>query len=231
MEDSLQEYQKRMAKIRRIQSQASATLKRAQKAGIPDKYMRISETEFKNLLSLEYYKSQNKINKLSAIIYNKAKLLEQKPFIIIDGGEAYTRKQAGCAILFRLIACDMENCRYEDCNKLTHYLYSSRALGIEGRQNFSDYLKGLDVLFISECHESLFNPHFEAGSFFDEILGYREDYNKTTILSFCQPLPSQEIINIQSKSDTDYGQYMARISKADLKRMPTVLRIRVGGSL
>jgi len=226
---TLEEYRRKMSIARRTQLQAYAILKRAEKAGIPEKYMRISESEFCELLSPEYYKGKDIVRKLSAIIYRKANSLLQKSFILIDGGEQQDRKRAGLALLFRMIACDLERTKYEDCNKLTHHLYSSKTLGPEGRQNFADYLKGLDAIFISECHEGLFNPHFEAGSFFDEILGHREDYDKPTIISFSQPLISANMIGVQSKSDMDYGQYLTRLSKADVKPLKNVLRIKVRG--
>ena len=229
MKEDMEEYRHKMSIARRTQLQAYAILKRAEKAGIPEKYLRIQEDEFCKFLSPDYYKGKDIANKLSAVIYRKANSLLKKSFVLIDGGELQDRKRAGFALLFRMIACDLERTSYEDCNKLTHHLYSSKTLGPDGRQNFADYLKGLDALFISECHEGLFNPHFEAGSFFDEILGYREDYDKPTIISFSQPLVSADMVGAGSKSDMDYGQYLTRLSKSDIKPMKNVLRIKVRG--
>jgi hypothetical protein len=226
--DSLLEFQRKESRNRRILIQAQTILKRAEKSGIPQKYMRIKPDVFKSLLDTQYHKN---VDKVTDFIYKTPLELLKKEFIVIDGGNIVQRKRAGFAILFRLIACDKHGlCK--NGGELAHQLQSLRVFeeGM-GRNDLSEELRQHDVLFISECSKDDFRKGFETGRFFDEILTYRDDNVKPTIVSFVNPLPSKEnTLNSKNEmNETDqFGQYMCSLSKADKINDDRIFRIRVG---
>ena len=191
-------------KNRVIFNKARAMLLRGMDAGIPKEYLRIPHDKCFELLDDHFYDNKNEVIEL---IYNKPKeFLFSKDFILIDGGNFASRKQMGFSILYRMIACDFFGL-YKDCSDLVHKLQTIRSTSDENRNDLANFLKRQDVLFISEFHEGLFNKHFDSGSLFDEILSYRQDHRKPTLISFSNPLNSKN--KIQSN---DCGMYMKDIS-------------------
>ncbi len=225
--DSLEEYQRKMAHNRKIKLQAQAIIKRAKNAGIPDKYLRINQSVFESLLDQNYHSD---IKRLSEFVYKHPLNLMKREFIVIDGGGVIERKMAGFAILFRLIACD--KCGMcKNGTELAHQLQSIRTFEYgAGRNDIAESLREADILFISECLKGDFVKNFETGRFFDEILNYRDDHTKPTIVSLSNPIPinknHETLDNVMTEMD-QYGQYMCSISQADISKDKRFLRIRV----
>jgi len=233
--EELKIYQEEMAKKLRIRQQALAIIKRAKNADIPETEMRIKESEFRGLLDDSYYSSSNhlmgkmtkqEIDKFSNNIYTIPETILKTPFILIDGGNMYTRKRAGFALLFRAIAWDKIG-MHIGCPKATHSLHSIKTMGDLSRNEYADELKSYDILFLSECTRELFKPAFETGSFFDEILENREINGKTTIISWMNKIASQGVDSKERCSDTSAGQYMMMFSEADSSLYKNIMRIRV----
>ena len=95
MNDSLKEYQDEMAKKRRINNLILAFIKRGREAGIPNSEIRIGKDEFKSLLDKDYYLNTEDF---ASGIYSNSKTLMSKSFILIDGGDMYSRRKAGFAL-------------------------------------------------------------------------------------------------------------------------------------
>lgn len=230
--DSLSDYQKKEAHNRRVVQQAKAVYKRAKNAGIPDKFLRIGRKDFLPLLDPHYHKDNSKKDrkKLTSFIYDHPLKLLKKEFVIIDGGNIVSRKKAGFAILFRLICCDRIG-MFKNGTELAHQLQSIQAFsyGIS-RNDITEELRQADVLFISEVSKKDFIKNFETGRFFDEILSYRDDHSKPTIISLITPMPQnvnmENEANIMTEMD-QFGQYMCSVSQADLNNDERFLRIRV----
>jgi len=218
-DDTLVEYQKKMSHNRKVRAQAKAVLQRAKEAGIPEKYMRINKESFIPLVDNYYH---NDVNKLVNSIYDDPLKLLKKEFIVIDGGDVQQRKSAGFAVLFRLIACDQRGMHWEN-SKLAHQLQSLKVFGTgeaSGRNDITEICRNVGILFISECSQGDFRPNFETGRFYDEILSYRDDYRKPTIISFTNPLPSGDVALNSENAMIDlerFGQYIGIISKSHKK--------------
>jgi hypothetical protein len=215
--ETLEEYQKRMSYENRVRTQAIAILQRAERAKIPKKFLRINQEEFKNLLCAEFHKNPEEVAKK---IYENAKSLFQFDYLVIDGGSFRTRREAGFALLFRLIACDKIG-YYTSFNDLSHELEDAL-----GRQEISRDIKKYDVLYLGEFQQEFATTQFlgfDAGGFFDSILESREDRSRPTIISFVNPVSSQNTIKTN-----EFGHYIAELSK-QFRTNDRVLRIRVKG--
>ena len=222
--DNLKDYQKKMVHNRRIIAQAKAIMTRAKGAGIPDRFMRINQKDFESILDPSYHKD---ISKMSEYIYHHPMHFIKRGFIIIDGGDVLARKIAGFAVLFRIIACDKYG-QHQPCAELVHQLQSIRSYDGPNRNDIADVLKDTDTIFISECLREHFRQNFETGSFFDEILGHRDDHQKPTIISFTRPLAGKNgnTDNVLTEID-QYGQYLCLISQTDQNKDKRFFRIRV----
>jgi len=229
--DKLETYQEKMKANRRTYAMANAIIKRARVAEIPDAYLRIGKEKFLNILDVNYHNDNFMPAKnLANYIYdNPSEVMYKYSFIVIDGGDEtnVARKVAGMALLFRFIACD-KNGKYVDCANLVHKvqsLYSSEGFQ-EHRNDVCLEHKGYDSLFVSECRKDQFRAGWESGIFVNEILEYRDDYKKPTIISFTKPLPSKQMT--ENKFDTaDYGRILCMLSGVDQNPISSVLRIRV----
>lgn len=217
-----------LIKNRRARQLAYAIIQRAKDAGIPREFLRVDEETFGNVLCHNYH---GDVKSIANYIYNDANFI-QKKFIVIDGGPAMptNRKTAGCAILFLLLANDKRG-NYSDCVGLGHKLYSTAATSEISRNDLVEEYKSYDVLFLSEVDRSKFNPHFESGAFFDEILNYRSDNDKTTIISFCNPIgdrdgKNQEQLAAEGKLGLLCGKFLTALS-FESKSDKDILRIRV----
>ena len=224
MSESLEQYRKDMEYKRRVNSQALAILGRAKSAEIPQKYTRIGPGRFEEILCEKFH---GDTKKFTEAVYHNANSLFKKQFIVIDGGDKWARKEAGCAILFRMIACDKTG-KYVDGNRLSSRLESNRFEKGENRNDIVKELQKEEVLFLNEINKKDFNVHFEAGKYFDQILERRDDYNRPTILTFSSPLESSGgFAEGNAFTDDRCGSYLAFLSHADLKKSTNVFRIRV----
>jgi len=233
--EELKKYQEETAMKLRIRQQALAFILRAKNADIPESEMRIKEEQLKELIDYSYFTdpSRNKImnkeevDKFIKDIYTVPDKILKTPFIVIDGGNMYTRKRAGFALLFRGITWDRVG-MHVGCPKATHSLHSIKSIGDITRNEYADELKSYYILFLSECAKELFKPSFETGSFFDEILENREISGKTTIISFVKPIPAKGIMSQERLSDIGSGQYMMMFSESDSDdSYKNLMRIRV----
>jgi len=217
---------KELARQRRARQVALAILNRAKEAGIPDKYIRIKEEEFVGLLSKEFHSNPSFFTNM--IYHNMEKMLKRE-FVLIDGGNFESRQRAGFAVMFRLIAYDKIGI-YQNCNSLVHRFQSINGNGEMTRNELVDELKSYDILFIGEVDRSTFVPHFESASFFDELLSYRIDNSKITIISFTRPMAdsgvSPEKLAQTGKLKEDCGKHLSRLDLVG-KSTDTILRIRV----
>jgi len=195
---------------RRIIAQAYAILQRAKGAGIPEQYLRIDKNSFSSLLSPLHYDAKNK-EKLCNFVYDNANIFSRVNNILIDGGNITSRKMAGFALLFRIMACDKTGL-YKECVELQHKFQTIRSTEDISRNDLVDAIKEYDALFLGEFHPSLFTVHFDSGTFFDELFSYRVDNCKQSIISFQDPIDS---INIADKS---CGNYLADFSKAQFNK-------------
>lgn len=218
----LEDYQKDIANKRRILAQARAYLQRATNAGIPEKYQRIKQEQFEPLLSKQYHSNTKEF---ADSIYKNPKILFEKPFIIIDGGDNYSRKTAGFAILFRMITCDRYGKYYD-----TYQLSSEFQLIKYGKENRNDLVNDVkkeDILFLNEFHPKKFHASFESNLFFDQLLEFRDDYSKPTIITFSQPLEKGFSNQGNSLKDDRCGNYLAMLSQSDMKDNKNVFRIKL----
>ena len=213
----------------RIKAQALAIIKRGARAGIPARYLRIAESQFKELLNEEYHLGRDGIASVTNFVYHKANELLKVPFILIDGGNINSRKRAGFAILFRLIACDKFGL-YKDCSDIVHKMQSFVSEDGVSRNDFTNSLKEQDAVFISEFHESKFSKHLDGGNYFDEFLGHRADNLKPTIISFSEPINDQNMIK-HTNCGRYFNEFSAKefvdVSNRALNPSDYMLRIRV----
>ena len=225
--DSLDSYRNKMSHNRRVIAQARAIIQRSKSAGIPDKYLRINRQKLKTVIDDHYHKD---VDSLLSNIYDKPMDLMKKEFIIIDGGTMMQRKLAGFALLFRFISCDKCGL-YKHGTELAHQLQSINVNSENlSRNDLADSLRHADILFISEILKTDFRKGFETGRFFDEILSYRDDYVKPTIISFANPLPSLNsgVYDDNEMTEQDqYGQYMCTLSRSEKSKNDKIFRIRV----
>jgi hypothetical protein len=221
--EELIKHQQKIAYKRRVYAQARAILQRGKDAGIPEKYLRIPKKEFQELLCSKYHSNaQGAATK----IYDNADILFKKSFIVIDGGDLNSRKKAGFALLFRMIACDKRGL-YQPCSKLAGLFETIKFGAGENRNEVVQRIKNEPILFLNEFHPSQFNPHFDAGNFFDQLLEYRDDYSKPTILTFTNPLQKGFLNNGNAIRDTRCGAYLAMLSQADEQKNDNVFRIKL----
>lgn len=223
-DDTLKEYQDKMAHNRRVLSQANAIIKRAKAAGIPDKYMRINQTEFLSLLDGNYHKDTVK---LADFIYKTPLKLLKKEFVVIDGGSIVGRKKAIFAILFRLIACDKYGEHWDSTN-LSHQIRDGK-INSDGmyRNDITSRLRSTDVISIADILMKDFPTTFDTGRFYDDFLSYRDDYVKTTILSFANPVNSKTIDSTNWMDQERFGQYVCSAAQSDITNDSRFLRIRI----
>ena len=213
-----------LKKERRARAIALAIIRRGRDAKIPEEFLRINKEGFRELLCEQYHDP----NELSSSVYDNADNLLTKTFIVIDGGNFESRKKAGFALLFRIIACDKFG-RYMDCKDLVHKLYSFQATEDQSRNDLTEELKSHDVLFISEFSRSLFKPHFESGEFLDEILDYRVNYSKPTIVSFSEPMKTFDDLAVAAAEgalNKDCGVYLSNLSYKE-KQTDKIFRVKV----
>lgn len=236
MNEELKKYQDEMARKRRIQQQALAILQRAKDANIPPLDMRIKEEEFMSMIDFSYFQGRktNKLNKeqttaLVSSLFNDPKRTLKIPFIIIDGGDIYSRKRAGFALLFRMIAWDKGIGMHLSCDKITHMLQTINADDTISRNAYTEQLKEYDILFISECIRTLFKPNWETGSFFDEFLENREANVKPTIITMVNQIPYGNIESPEKTSEATTGQYLKMFTDSDSgeREYKNILRLRI----
>jgi hypothetical protein len=222
-EAELKAYRDNLSKKRRSFAVARAIIQRGKSAGIPDKYIRVKKPDFESVLCRSFH---GDTKNLADSIYKSPSLLFEKPFIIIDGGDPDSRKLAGYAILFRMIACDKYGLSY-DCGQLSSEFQTIRNQG-ENRNDLVARLKKQGVLFINEFHPRKFNIHLpDSANFFDQLLGERSDYSRPTILTFSSPL-ERGVTNLGNAiKDDRCGLYLSMLSHADVKNNQKVFRIRV----
>lgn len=224
-----QEYMLLHQHKRRVRQQALAVLRRAKDAGMSKQYMRIKKEVFRPLLCDSYYGGGDKASKVADCIYEHPMDAMKKPFVVIDGGDVYSRKIAGSAILFRFIGCDKIGLQ-ETAATLARNFQTFVTDGV-GRNDYLSDLLNPDVLFIMEFHSGLLRTEgMGGGDFFDDLLGKREEDGKVTIISFQVPIPGKQIVDSSGElKDMRYGQYLCMLSMADKKKMErdNIFRIRM----
>lgn len=213
-----------LARKNKIDIQVAAILKRAKNANIPDRYVRINAQRFLFLLDDKYHLNKKKT---TYHVYREANSLLKTPFVFIDGGNPDARKEAGFAILFRLIACDTFG-NYCDCNPITNKFrdmkYDRNGLALE--------LKNQDVLFLGELSLQQFDIRYHGGKFMDDVLTYRYDNLKPTIISFVEPIESLVTIldeekNIRMGTVLPELLFKAKGINSDNNPTKNILRVRV----
>jgi hypothetical protein len=220
--EELIKHQKKIAKQRRTFAQARAIIQRGRSAGIPKEFLRIPQNEFEELLDPKFHSTK----KFAETVYKRPQVLFEKPFIIIDGGTPASRKKAGFAVLFRMIACDKHGLT-EDCGRMSSKFETFVSDG-EGRNEMASRMEKEQILYVQEFHPRRFSIHLaHSGNFFDQILGHREDYSKPTIVSFCAPLENGVINSGNAINDDRCGTYLSMLSHADNNKNEKVFRIRV----
>lgn len=230
----MDDFQKRedvqeIIRLRRARQMALAMIKRGREAGIPDKYLRIFPDKFSEVLSPEFH--GGKVRGVSSFcdnIYKDQNFLMSRDFISIDGGDVNNRNIAAFAILFRIISYDKRG-SYVSCDSLVHKFQTINSTENITRNDLAEELKAYDVLMIGECDRSRFNPHFETGSFFDEVLSDRLTRGVPTIISFVNPISAEtslEKASIDGKLDSGCGRNIAKLCLTP-KTTESVLRIRV----
>jgi len=231
MENTLQEYQDKMAFLRKIRLQALAIIRRSRDAGIPESEMRIGKEQLRPYLDPSFHNGDKnngkEINTLLDLIYNHADDLFNYNFIVIDGEDLFSRRKAGFALLFRMIACD-RNGKFSSCQDVAHKLQTINSTMDVNRNDITDDLKTHDVLFLEEFRKEQLKVGFEIQWFMDEILTARTLSNKPTIFTFANPVAGSDYAINNALSDiSHYGQYMCMLSQLDTKAIPKALRIRV----
>jgi len=222
-DDTLNKYQDKMSHNRRVLALANAIIKRAKAAGIPDKYMRINQVEFTKLLDENYHSN---ISTLSDFVYKTPLKLLEKEFIVIDGGSVVGRKKAVFAILFRLIACDKYGEHWDSTN-LSRQIRDGK-INSDGlyRNDTISRLRVTDVVSIGDILLNDFPTTFDTGRFYDAFLSHRDDYVKTTILSFGNPINSKTS-NSNWADQERFGQYVCSAAQSDVTNDSRFFRIRV----
>jgi len=216
---------KNIEKQRRIRIQARAILQRAKEAGVPDD-MRIDKNTFRSLLCERFHGGKKKCDELSEEIFTKANTLFSHPFIIIDGGNMNTRRKAGFALLFRMIACDKTG-KYEGFREFINTLSTFTKFGVN-RTEYIEMFRNYDTMFLGEFDFKQNNDQFtnNFGGFIDDVFESRHLEHKPTIISWMNPLAS---VSGDKINENTYGQYMSLLSQVDFDNtaMPDVLRIRI----
>ena len=227
-----EEYIKSIAHQRRIRQQAAAFIHRGKEAGIPERFLRTKKQVFQDLLCDKYHED---VSAIANIVFDNSNRLLTIPNILIDGGNSTSRTQAGCTILFRMIACD-KNGIYNRCDRLSHKLEDLKSDGTMSRNAYVDDLQQYDSMFIGEINARSFNEYLSSGSFMDELLGYRSDNMLPTIFSFSKPLgkvngidTGQKTIEAKIAGDMLASLAVREYASLDKKINPTnnIFRIRV----
>jgi len=220
-----EEHIKKVAYERRIRQQAAAILHRGKDAGIPDRFIRTKKKEFQDLLCDKYHED---VGSIASLVFDNSDKLLKIPSILIDGGNSMIRTQVGCTLLFRIIACDKRGI-YSRCDRLSHKLEDMKSDGTMSRNVYVDNLQDYDGMFIGEVKSSSFNEYFMAGSFMDEMLGFRYDNMLTTIFSFSKSLCVSNEIDSKVAGDIVSALSIREYASENRKVNPTanVLRIRV----
>ena len=229
----MEDFQKRediqdIIRIRRARQMALAMIKRGREAGIPDKYSRICPDVFSEVLVPEFHGGKVRgISSFTDSVYKDKDFLMKKDAVTIDGGDVHSRNIAGFAVLFRIISYDKRG-MYYSCDSLVHKFQTINSTENITRNDLAEEIKSYDVVMIGECDRSRFNPHFETGSFFDEILSDRITRGVPTIITFVNPISSDsssEKASIDGKFDSGCGRNIAKLLFTP-KTTDTVLRIR-----
>lgn len=229
MENTLQEYQKQMAFRRKIRQQALAIIMRSRDAGIPESETRIGREQLQPYLDTDFHNGKQgmEINALLDTIYKHANDLFKFDFIVIDGDDLFSRRKAGFALLFRMIACDY-NGKFYSCQDLSHKLQTINSTMGFNRNDITDDLKTHDILFLEEFRKEQLKIGFEIQWFMDEILTARSLGGKPTIFTFSNRIASSTLSEENALADiVHYGQYMCMLSQLDTKPVSKTLRIRV----
>jgi len=216
----------------RMRHLASAALRRATDARIPDDYMRIGMNEFSKLLCKPYYANQGvSADSIAKRIFETPESIFRKPFILIDGGTKEERKRAGFAILFRLITCDKSG-HHSDCTELIHKLQNMNMVHGITREERADALKSKDVIFVSDFRPAPVRSYSEGCLYLDEILEHRLNYRKPSIISFYTPLTAMRTIISAGVNDGGlFGIHIEEFvdqTKQNVYENETSLRIHVG---
>jgi hypothetical protein len=220
--EDLIKHQKEISKKRRTFSQARAIIQRGRNAGIPKPYIRMPQGDFENLLCPKFHNAE----KFAELVYKKPQVLFEKPFIVIDGGTPSSRKKAGYAVLFRMIACD-KNGLSEGCGQLASK-FQTFTSGGENRNELVTKMQQEQILLLHEFRPKDFSIHLaDSGNLFDQLLGFREDYSKPTIITFTYPLENGVINMGNAVKDDRCGSYLATLSHADSRKDQNVFRIKV----
>ena len=208
----------------RARQMALAIIRRGKDAKIPEQYLRIKEEKFKNILAPDFH---GDVAKFASSVYHDPDFLLNRKFISIDGGTEQSRIIAGYALLFRMIAYDKVG-MYCSCSEMYHKFQTIKSTEEITRNDLTEQMKSYDILFISEFNRSLFSPHFETSSFFDEILGQRVNCSKPTIVSCVAPITkgSKDADAASGKSASDAGKYLSRLENI-VATTDNVLRVRV----
>jgi hypothetical protein len=219
-----EEYMKETSHKRRIRQQAVAILRRGKQAGIPERFLRTTKDTFKGMLCDKY----NDVDKIADIVFDNSNKLTKIPNIVIDGGNSMVRHQIGCTILFRIIACDKIG-TYTRCDRLSHKLEDMRSDGTMSRNEYVEELQRYDALFIGEVKRASFNEHLSAGSFMDELLGYRFDNMLPTVFSFTKALCDSNEISPYAAGELISAISVKEFASNDSVTNPTTnyLRVRV----
>lgn len=222
-----------IAKLRRARQMAAAILIRGREAGIPKQYMRMKQSEFASILDSSFHNGPVKgVPAFASDIYSKPDFLLKRNFIVIDGGNFEARQMAGFAILFRMIAYDKRGLSITS-DSLLHKFQSFNATENISRNDLAEEIKSYDLIFINEFDELRFKPHFEHGSFFDEVLTERINMGRPTIVGFVNPISSEKLTQenkekkaMEGKLDSGCGRHLARLALIP-QTTQSVLRIRV----
>jgi len=221
--EELIKHQEEIAKKRRSFAVARAIIQRGRNAGIPERYIRIREEDFGSLLCPKFHRDPKKF---AEMVYKRPQCLFNNPFIVIDGGTPTNRKKAGYAILFRMIACD-KNGLSEDCGQLASRFQTFVSDG-ENRNELVSKVQQESVLLLREFRKGIFNIHLpDSANFFDQLLGFREDYLKPTIITFCDPLECGVVNSGNAIKDNTCGSYLSLLSHADVLKSENIFRIRI----
>lgn len=217
-------------RLRRARQMAVAILKRSRNAGIPVKYMRLNQEKFSEILDPEFHGGKVRgVGSFATSIYKDPDFLLKRDFIAIDGGDFDARQMAGFAVLFRMIAYDKIG-QSLNCNSLIHKFQTINSTEDITRNDLAEEIKGYDVLFINEFDKLQFSPHFETGSFFDEVLSERINRERPTIITFFSPIASEKIsqekMAADGQLDSGCGRHLAKINLTP-QTTKSVLRIRV----
>jgi hypothetical protein len=222
-----------LLKLRRARQMALAIIKRGREAGIPEKYLRLPPSSFVSVLDPDFHHGPVRgVTDFTDKIYKQPDFLMNREFIAIDGGDDASRFKAAYAILFRIIAYDKRG-QFFGCESLMHKFQTINSTENITRNDLAEELKSYDILMIGEFNKMGFSPHFETGSFFDEVLSDRIAKARPTIITFTSPIssetPTQENLEkmaAQGKLDTGCGRILHRLTLTS-ETTESVLRVRV----